>query len=229
MADKRMVQDGDSGEVVIARAKDFWEKYGKILTIASVIVIIAAGSFYLYNEYVKKPKEKKAVEVMYKAEEYFRMDSVSKALNGDGQHAGFLKVISQYGGTKAGKMAQIYAASCYIKLNDNDNALKHLKKFSSSSKPVQARAYNLIADAYADKGNYKEAFDYYKKAGTAFADDEPFSARCLFLAAYLAQKNLNDPKAAIELYKQIKDKYPRTQQGYDADNYLAQLGVYNTD
>src|SRR5689334_4102532 len=144
MADKKMMQDGDSGEVVIARARDFWEKYGKVLTIASVIVIIAAGGFYLYNEYVKKPKEKKAVEVMYKAEEYFRMDSISKALNGDGQHPGFLKVISQYGGTKAGKMAQIYAASCYIKLNDNDNALKHLKKFSSVSKPVQARAYNLI-------------------------------------------------------------------------------------
>jgi tetratricopeptide (TPR) repeat protein len=229
MADKKMVQDGDAGEVVIARAKDFWEKYGKILTIASVIVIIVAGGFYFYNEYIMKPKEKKAVEMMFKAEEYFRMDSVSKALNGDGQHAGFLKVISNYGGTKAAKMAEIYAASCYIKLNDNDNALKHLKKFKSSSKPVLARAYKLMADAYADKGNYKEALNYYKKAGTVFADDEPFSAQCLFLAAYLAQKNMNDPKTAIELYKQLKDKYPRTPQGNEADNYLAQLGVYNTD
>jgi len=229
MADKKMMQDGESGEVVIARAKDFWEKYGKILTIASVIVILAAGGYYIYNEYVKKPKEKKAGEMMYKAEEYYRMDSVSKALNGDGQHAGFLKVISQYGGTKQGKMAEFYAASCYVKMNDNDNALKHLKKFSTSSKPMQARAYKLMADVYADKGNFKEAFDYYKKAGKEFEKDEPFSAQCLFLAAYLAQKNLNDPKTAIDIYKELKDKYPRTQQGYDADSYLAQLGVYNTD
>jgi len=229
MADKKIVQDRDSGEYAIARAKDFWGKYGKILTIASVVVILAAGGDYIFNEYVKKPKEKKAAEMLFKAEEYFRMDSVSKALNGDGQAPGFLRVISKYGGTKAGERAEFLAASCYIKLNDNDNALKHLKKFKTSSKPVQARAYKLMADAYADKGNFKEAFDYYKKAGNAFTDEEGFAAQCLFLAAYLAQKNLNDSKSAIELYKEIKEKYPRTQQGYDADNYLAQLGVYNTD
>jgi len=32
--------------------------------------------------------------------------------------------------------------------------------------------------------------------------------------------------AAIELYQEIKEKYPRSQQAFDADNNLAQSGVY---
>lgn len=228
MSEKKFTGD-DSSEVIIAKAKDFWGKYGKLLTIASVIVILVGGGYYAYNNFVVKPKEAKAAEVMFKAEEYYRVDSLQKALNGDGLYWGFLKVIDQYGGTDAGNMANFYAGACYVKLNENEKAIKYLKKFSSDSKASTARAYRLLADAYADMNNNKEAFNYYKKAGHAFESDEPFSADCLFLAAYLAHKVLNDPAAAIELYKEVKQKFPKTQQGFDADNYLAQLGVYKTD
>ena len=39
---------------------------------------------------------------------------------------------------------------------------------------------------------------------------------------------MKNQKEAIELYKEMKKKYPR-EQGQDADNYLAQLGVYNAE
>ena len=91
--------------------------------------------------------------------------------------------------------------------------IKYLKKFSTSSKPSQARAYKLIADAYGDLGKNKEAVEYYKKAAYQFEKEESFAAECLFMAAYLSQKSLNDTKSAIALYKELKEKYPRTQQG----------------
>lgn len=228
MADKKNLQEFDE-QVVIAKAKDFWTKYGKLTTALSVAVILLAGGWYAYQNFFKKPKETKAVEVMFKAEEYYRQDSIVKALNGDGQYWGFLRVIDKYGGTKAGKMANFYAGSCYIKLNENEKALKYLKKFSSSSKPAQARAYKLMGDAYADLGKNSDALEYYKKAAHHFEKDETFSAECLMMAAYLAQKGMNDNKTAIALYKELKEKFPRTQQGNDADNYLAQLGVYSTE
>ena len=84
-----------------------------------------------------------------------------------------------------------------------------------------------MADAYGDLGKTKEAFDYYKKAGHEYEKDIYGSAEYLTMAAYLAQRVLNDPKAATELYKEIKDKFPNTQQAYDAENYLAQMGVYS--
>lgn len=229
MSDKKVVQDQDSSEVVIAKAKDFWSKYGKMITGASLVLLLAVGGWYIYQNYFKKPKEEKAAEAMFKAEEYFRQDSVNLALNGDGQHLGFLKVMDKFSGTDAANLANFYAGSCYIKLNENDKAIKYLKKFSSSSKPLQARAYKLLGDANADMGKNKDAFDYYKKAGHHFPEDAFNSAESLFLAAYLAQRVLNDNKSAIELYKELKEKYPATEQGRDADNYLAQLGVYSSE
>lgn len=229
MSDKKIVQGQDSGEVVIAKAKDFWGKYGKVLSIASIVVILAIGGWYGYQNFIKGPKEAKAEEAIFKAEEYFRLDSVNLALNGDGQYLGFLKISDKYSGTAAGNRANFCAGVCYIHLNENEKAIKYLKKFSTSSKLVQARAYKLIADAYGDLGNNKEAFDYYKKAGHEFEKDQANSAECLFMAAYLAQRSLNDTKAATELYKELKEKFPNTQQAYDADNYLAQMGVYSVD
>jgi tetratricopeptide (TPR) repeat protein len=229
MAENKYGADQDSSEVIIARAKDFWGKYGKGLTIASVIIIVIAAGWYGYKYFLKEPKERKASEVMFKAEDYYRADSITKALNGDGQYWGFLRVMKEYSGTRAGKLARFYAGSCYIKLNENQKALDDLKNFSTSSKPLQARAYKLMADAYADLGKNSDALNYYEKAAHYFEKDEPFASECLFLAAYLAQRTMNDNQKAIALFKEIKQKYPRTQRGYDADNYLAQMGVYHTE
>ncbi len=229
MADKKNVDESLNDEMVIAKAKDFWGKHGKKLTIVSLAVIVLIGGWYGYQNFIKKPKETKAVDVLFKAEEYFRMDSINKALNGDGQNFGFLKVMDKYSGTEAANLASYYAGSCYIKLNDNNNAIKYLKKFSTDSKPVQARAYKLLGDAYADLGKNSDALSYYKKAGRHFEKDETNSAEYLFAAAYLADRVIKDSKEAIALYKEVKEKFPRTQQAADADNYLAQLGVYTTN
>jgi tetratricopeptide (TPR) repeat protein len=229
MADKKNVQESQHDEQVIAKAKDFWSRYSKPIMIASTVVILGIGGFYAYKKFFKSPKEEKATEAIFKAEEYYRMDSVNLALNGDGQYDGFLKVISKYGGTKAANLAHFYAGNCYIKLNDNENAIKQLKKFSSDSKAVQARAYKLIGDAYADQGKNSDALSYYKKASRHYETDVTNSAEYLLYAAYLADRVMKDKKEATSLYKEIVEKFPNTQQSADADKYLAQLGVYNVN
>ncbi len=229
MADKKNVDESMHDEIVIAKAKDFWTRYSKPIMIACAVIIIGVGGWYVYQNFFKKPKEEKAVEAMFKAEEYYRIDSVNLALNGDGQYDGFLKIISKYGGTDAANLANYYAGSCYIKLNENEKAIKHLKKFSTGSKSVQARAYKLIGDAYADMGKNADALSYYKKAGRHYEKDEINSAEYLYFAAYLADRVMKDSKEAIALYKEIKEKFPKSNQASDADKYLAQLGVYNVN
>jgi tetratricopeptide (TPR) repeat protein len=229
MADKKQVDERDANEVLIEKAKDFWQRNNKPVIAICTLIIVAVAGYYIYQNFFKSPKEEKATDAIFKAEEYFRMDSVNQALNGDGQYMGFLKVIDKYGGTDAGNMASYYAGDCYIKLGENEKAIKYLKKFSTGSKPVQARAYKLMGDAYADLGKNADALEYYKKAAHHFEKDETNSAEYLFMAAYLADRVLKDPKEAIDLYKELKEKFPKTQQGQQADNYLAQLGVYNTE
>ena len=117
----------DAGEAAIERAKDFWSRNNKPIMIVLGTIILLAGGWLVYKNFVVKPKEAKAAEAMFKAEEYYRADSVNRALNGDGQYMGFLKIISRYGGTDAANLAEFYAGSCYLKLNDNQNAIKYLK------------------------------------------------------------------------------------------------------
>lgn len=225
----KKVDDSMHDEQVIAKARDFWDRYNKPIMIAALAVILIGGGWYVYQNFFKKPKEDKAVEAMFKAEEYYRMDSVSLALNGDGQYDGFLKIISKYGGTDAANLANYYAGSCFIKLNDNEKAVKYLKKFSTGSKIIQARAYKLLGDAYADMGKNSDALTSYKKAAHHFEKDQTGSAEYLWFAAYLADRVMKDQKEATALYKEIKEKFPRSQQAFDADNYLAQMGVYNVN
>ncbi len=229
MAEKKNVTETQPAEDVVVKAKDFWSRYSKIILGVGTALILVVGGFFVYKNLIQKPKEEKAADAMFKAEEYYRKDSVNLALNGDGQNPGFLRIISRYGGTDAANLAHFYAGSCYIKLDDNANAIKHLKDFSSDAKQIQQRAYKLLGDASADLGKNADALNYYKKAGRHFEEDQASSAEALFLAAYLADRVMKDQKEAIALYKELKEKFPRTQQGFEADNYLAQLGVYNVN
>lgn len=226
---KHTEAEQDNGAVLLANAKKFWTKNGKQLSLILGALVLVIGGYFLYKNYVQKPKEIEALDKSFKAEEFYKLDSFNLALNGDGVNPGFIKIAEKYSGTPTGNMANFYAGVSYLKLNQNEKAVKYLKEFSSSSKPVQQRAYKLLGDAYGDMGNGKEALEYYKKAARHFVEDQAASADALFSAAYLAQNVLNDPKEAITLYKELKEKFGRTQQGFEADKYLAQLGVYNAD
>lgn len=219
----------DKGAAFIKQLSEFWNKNSKPLFIVLGALVVIVGGFLLYKEYVQKPKYQEAQDKSFKAEEYFRMDSVALALSGDGVNPGFIKIADKYSGTPAGNMAQFYAGVCCLKLNQNDKAVKYLKDFSTDAKQIQQRAYKLLGDAYGDLGKGEEALKYYKKAAYYNTDDKTSSANALFHAAFLAQKVLNKPDEAIKLYKEIKEKYGQTQQGFMADQYLAQLGVYNVN
>jgi predicted negative regulator of RcsB-dependent stress response len=216
-------------EVIVERARDFWEKNGKVTLIVLGVVILLVGGIFVYKNFVEAPKEKKAMESMFRAEEYFRADSLNLAINGDAMNPGFEKIIKQYGGTNAGNLAKFYAGSAYLKLGNFGKAVSYLSDFHTDAKQIQARAYKLLGDAYAENGKPKDALDSYKKAAHEFEVDEVASSEALFMAAYLADRVLNNKSEAINLYKELKKNYPRTQYGFEADKYLAQAGVYNTE
>lgn len=211
----------------VERARDFWSKYNRPILIICIAIIILGGGYLAYKYLYKIPQEAKATEAMFKAEDYYRMDSVRAALNGDGINPGFIKIVDKYGSTDAGNLAKFYAGDCSLKLGDYTKAIKYLKDFSTDAKQIQARAYKLLGDAYADQGKNSDALDNYKRAAHHFEDDDYNSSEYLFMAAYFANRVMKNQQEAIDLFKELKNKYPRTERGFEADKYLAQAGVYS--
>ena len=204
--------------------KNFQDQYGKKSLIGLSLFLLLILGYFGYRQFVLEPKEKQASEAMFRAEDYYRMDSVRLALNGDAVNAGFVKIISRYKGTKTADLAAFYAGSCYLKLGDFNNAVKYLKDFKTSAVQVQAKAYGLLGDAYSELNKKEEAVEEYKKAGTYFEQDEIISPEYLFRAGYLYESMGRNPEA-IAMYQIIKDKYPASPRGFDIDRYLARLGA----
>lgn len=205
------------------KAEDFYFRYKNIINIALLAVVVIVGGYFAYNRFVKLPNEKKAQEMIFHAQQYFAVDSFKLALNGDGNNYGFLQVIDKYGGTKVGNVAKYSAGVCYVKLGQFQKGIDLLKSFNANDMLVQAFAYGLTGDAYMELGNSNEGIEYYKKAGH-YSDNELTAPVYLFRAG-LALEKAGKPQDAIALYKEIKEKYPQTNEGREMDKYLARLGV----
>jgi tetratricopeptide (TPR) repeat protein len=206
------------------RWKHFQDNYGKKAAVGISLILIVILGYFAYKQFILDPKEKQASEAMFRAEDYYRMDSLRLALNGDAVNAGFIKIINRYSGTKAAVLAAFYAGSCYLKQGDYNNAVKYLKDFKTPAVQVQAKAYGLLGDAYSELNKKEEAVEQYKKAGTFFDEDEVISPEYLFRAGYLYE-SMGKNNDAIAMYTLIKNKYPSSQRGFDIDRYLARLGV----
>jgi TolA-binding protein len=61
------------------------------------------------------------------------------------------------------------------------------------------------------------------KAGQLFPEDAFNSSEYLFRAGLLFE-SLNKSKDAIAALQIIKEKYPRSERGFEVDKYLAKLG-----
>ena len=69
---------------------------------------------------------------MYKAQNYFAVDSFQVALDGDNKDVmGFKEIASEYGITASGNLATAYAGICYYKLGQYEKAIKYLTQYDA--------------------------------------------------------------------------------------------------
>jgi predicted negative regulator of RcsB-dependent stress response len=207
-----------------AKLLHFWQKNQKTIYTLVIAIIVIGGGWFGYNTYILKPKEDKAADAIAQIQMYFRVDSSNLVLNGDGQNKGALYIINNYGGTKTANLAKFYAGVSYLHLGNFNNAVKYLKDFSTDAKQIQLLALGNLGDAYAELNQKDDAIATYKKAGTIFENDEANSAEYLFRAALLSE-TIGKTKEALEIYKDLKTKYPKTDKGFQADKYIYRLSV----
>ncbi len=236
MSEKQVTAAPVETNEAVEKAKDFWAKFSKPIIYVGSAIILILGGWYGYKKFVKEPNETKAAELIFPAETIFdkmaqqgafNKDSINLVLNGgNGISNGVLKIISNYGGTAAGNRAHFIAGACYLHNGDFNNAIKHLKDFTTSATQVQTAAYSMLGDANAELKKNDEALDYYKKAVSVNSKDEFMTAEALYKAALFAE-SIGKSNDAVDFFKRIKADYPKSSHANEVDKYLARLGVLN--
>ncbi|MCX6208593.1 MAG: tetratricopeptide repeat protein [Bacteroidetes bacterium] len=210
----------------LLKADSFWKTNQKKVYMFFGAILVIVGGFYAYKWY-SKGAETKAQEAMFVAQDYFAKDSFNLALNGDGKDKGFLYVIKNHSGTPAANLAKGSAGLCYLHLKDFNKAVEYLKDFSSDSKALQMAAYGALAHAYSELGKKEDAVNYYKKAATTNTGDDQTGGEYLWLAGQLLE-TMNKNSEAVELYKEVKEKFPKYKSG-EMDKYIYRLSIEKND
>lgn len=206
-------------EEVYSKAEDFVNKNQvQLLGGVAVIVFIILG-YFSYQRFYLGPMELEAQGQMFVAEQYFQKDSFEIALNGDATYLGFLDIIDEYGSTKSGNLAHYYAGISHLRLGQYEEAIAQLGKFSSDDVMLSAVALGATGDAYMELDDASQALSFYEKA--ADSNENEFTTPVYLMKAGLAAEKLGKFDKAVSLYASIRDNYPTSSEGRNADKYLA--------
>lgn len=193
----------------INKTEAFVNKNKKTIIIALVALVVLVVAGFGYNAWIEK-REAKAQAQITLGLQYFAQDTeegYTKALNGEGQFQGYLKIAKQYSMTDGANLAHAYAGECYAHLGKYKEAIKELESFSAQGDVIVSPAIiGCLADCYASDGQLDKAVDTYKKAASK-ADNEALSPVFLMSAAQILESQ-NKSEDALKLYEKIKSDYP---------------------
>ena len=196
-------------DVQLSKSEAFIEKHLKlILAILAVVVIVVSGIF-IYRHYMSN-QTAEANEAIAASQTAFGMEQYEQALNGDGvKEKGFLKIIDEYSGTSTANLAKAYAGLCYANMDKVDEAIKMLESFNpQDDQMISPSAIAALGNCYVKKGDNQKGAEMLVKAAKA-ANNDAVSPIFLLQAGEVYEE-LGNPDKALELYKEIKDKYFRS-------------------
>lgn len=193
----------------VSKTDQLFEENKKKITTGFTIVVIIGALIYFYNEFVVKPKEAKAEQVIWKAEQNFQSDSLKLALQGRGlSEKGLNHVIDEYGSTPSGNLANLYAGISELKLGNLDKAEGFIGDFNTENEVLNIIKIGLLGDIALEQNDASSAAGYYKRAYNQSQNEftTPYYAIKLGLALELS----NDLEDAKEVYEETLRLFPNT-------------------
>ena len=204
------------------QAQGFLDRYQNFVFGGLVLIVLAIGGVFAYNNFYVKPKQDEAIDQMAQAQMQFGRDSFALALtNPGGGYAGFLDIADNYGATKTGNLAKYYAGICYLNIGEYAAALDYLNDFKPSGGVLPIMKFGAMGDAFAELSDLDKAMRYYQKAVNQGGNDFMVSYY-LKKVGLLHEKN-GDLAKAREIYAEIKNDYADSPISNDIDKYLARV------
>lgn len=222
---KKIKQEDNLQEVesVLTKTEQLIEENQKMLSIVIGVAVAIVVIYLGFSKFYMLPKEKEAKEQMYMAEHYFQTDSFNLAINGDGNYLGFLDIIDSYGITESANLANYYTGVSYFKLGEYELAIDYLNKFDSDDILVAPVCEGAKGDAYMELGKDSKALSQYKKA-FKLSDNELTAPIYMIKAATVLEK-MGKSKDALDIYNELKEKFPNSNEGRNADKYIARAKI----
>lgn len=219
-----MVNNKEQGthEDALIQSEVAFLKYKKPIIIAVIAIVVVVAGFFLYKNFVSAPREDEASTELAKSQTLFNGQQFDQAL------AGFQKIQSDYSGTDAGNLANLYVALCYAHQAKPNwaKALENAEKFSTSDDEMISPASQMaLGDIYANNNQNDKAVECFKKAAK-MADSEAADNVNLGIAPLALRKagvllESEGKKAeALEIYKNIKKTYVNSPLYQDIDKYI---------
>lgn len=218
---KKGEQAVEEVEVALDRTSDFFERHKSLLIGVVAAIVILVGGYFGVKYLVVAPREKKAASQMFHAQNYFEMGALQQALDGDGQHAGFLEVADSYRMTRSGKLARYYAGLVYLHQGQFEDAVECLRKFRTSDPVLYMLSHQALGDAYLEAGRTGEALNAYRKGASKYSN-EVFTPGLLVRVA-LTCRMQGRVDEARKAYIRIRDEFPMSQEAQDVERQIARL------
>lgn len=210
---------------VINKSDEFIRNNRKTLIGAIVLVLVVIGGIIAYKNLYIAPRQAKAEEAIFKAEQMLERDSFQIALHGNGADVmGFLEVIEKYSGTSSANLAHAYAGICLFNLEQYEEAIKHLKKFKADDEMASPALYGLIGDCYVNMGQTEEGIKYFAEA--AMKADNDLLTPLYTLKAAIAYESINRIADAKSRCYVIINDYPNSPSAAEARKLLQALELH---
>lgn len=204
---------------VITRSEEFIQKNQKTLIIAVIAVLVVILAIFGLRRWYFQPRENRAAEEMFAAEQWFAQGDFQKALDGDDTYRGFGNIADNYNGTKAGNLARYYAGICNLRLGNFDDAASWLKKYKGRDTYTRPLAKIALGDAEMELGNIKEAVNNYMKA--AEMEDNFVTTPTALFKAGMGYMMLGINDKALECFNKVKHNYPESTEWSEIDKYIS--------
>ena len=215
-----------SVEQTLSKTEQYLEQNYKVLLSGLGGIVAIVAMIWLGKLLVSKRNDE-AQSQIYQAEKYLEMDSLSLALNGDGNYLGFIDIAKNYKRTKTGNLANYGAGVCFLHLGEYESAIEYLGKYSPKDKIIGALAIGATGDAYVELGNLEKGVAEYIKA--ANYSPNSFNTPIFLMKAGEIYELLGKYNDALKVYERIENEYPTSTEGASIEKYITRAKLLSNN
>ena len=218
-------QTGANLDELTGKTEQFIEDNSRNLMLAIAAIAVVIVAIVGYGKFIVEPAETAANEDAWRAEQYFMMDSLDLALNGDGLYPGLYDIIDDHSGTKAAARAGFELGVVLRKQGDFEGAIAAFGDAGLGDDVLSILADINIGDCEVELGNYDAAGSAFSsaigKAGRSIGED--YLAPIALYKGAVVDLELGDTDAAKSKLSRIAEDYPTSNLMATAEGMAASL------